>query len=861
MENKDVVRVSELGGWSRSGTNADSNFRIETPNIAAQKMPTLQDSAYESNVSLKDYLESLSRYKWHAFFFAVLVFVVGLLVWLQTYQMNYTAESSLLKKSMSYRNYTQYTGAGLFETWQRSIQGDVTYMRSDYVYNVAKKITQCIASLSLDERKMYLEILIGEAVGDSKLDPTVVPIDKWKHIRSEINESDRYWFALDWDTTMPISYDNAIKNIKSIVPKDSLIIPAQQMRKLILNYWGDEVLEEKPTTNLKSTVISNQNAVIGSLKITSDKESGQINIAVTDLNEAVAVYISNLMPTAFVTANNRIVVTKNHRELAILESLTEDAKNTMADAKDAWRAKESEYDNEIKTKVPAADYGTYPLDRDTTYAAAVGKIAEKTNEQKKCRAIIESLERSIKEYETLLRLLMNPYTEKIGHWKQQRTIELYDKKPDSPDIKRIDGIIANLEKQSDDWLRLNAMKDITEIYNPDDGTYYLQFTYSILSNAKSDKTQKEKEIEILQSEIDSIQSQLSVLADEAGLSEVDRAKIEYDAQKEQHATLMKMLQNINFQSTNIPELFQWSKTASLDKIAARDTKFILILIGFIAVLLGLIFARIADVLDTRIKTDLQVKEISPYPILAHIPILSSSERYITPDSRGTTMHRLAANLFGILGVDLRLDGQKKPDRTIAVTSSLPREGKSFVAFNLAAYYAIEGFKTLLLVADLRNPTLEPFPEMVLTTKPGYLDYLDAKESEKPMLLDEIIMNTYIENLHVIGPGTLKNINPTRLFDQEYFKAYLDELLEHFDTIIIDSPPLMPVVDSSLILKCVKSAIMVLNMGRVKKKDFEDTIRRLQLINAPIAGLVINRDQYAVRRKYYAYYSSGYISGI
>ena len=72
---------------------------------------------------------------------------------------------------------------------------------------------------------------------------------------------------------------------------------------------------------------------------------------------------------------------------------------------------------------------------------------------------------------------------------------------------------------------------------------------------------------------------------------------------------------------------------------------------------------------------------------------------------------------------------------------------------------------------------------------------------------------------------------------------------------------MPVVDSSLILKSVKSAIMVLNLGRVKKKDFEDTIRRLQLINAPISGLVINRDQYAVRRKYYAYYSSGYISGI
>ena len=236
MENKDVVRVSELGGWSRSGTNADANFKVETQKNAAQTAPMLQDSAYESNVSLKDYLESLSRYKWHAFFFAVLVFVVGLLVWLRTYQMTYTAGSSLLKKSMSYRNYTSYAGSGLFDTRQRSIQGDVTYMRSDYVYNVAQKITQCIASLSLVERKMYLEILVGEAVGDSKIDPTVVPIDKWKHIRSEINESDRYWFALDWATTMPISYNNAIKNIKSIVPKDSLIIPAQQMRKLLLNY-------------------------------------------------------------------------------------------------------------------------------------------------------------------------------------------------------------------------------------------------------------------------------------------------------------------------------------------------------------------------------------------------------------------------------------------------------------------------------------------------------------------------------------------------------------------------------------------------------------------------------------------------
>ncbi|MCD4658045.1 MAG: hypothetical protein K8S87_10955, partial [Planctomycetes bacterium] len=674
MENNDVVRVSELGGWSRSGTSADSKINVETQvqKNAAQPMPMLQDSTYESNVGLKDYLESLSRYKWHAFFFSVLVFVVGLLVWLQTYQMNYSADSSLLKKSMSYRSYNAYSGTGLFETLQRSIQGDVTYMQSDYVYNVAQKITQCIANLSAEERKMYLDVLEGEAIGESEIDPTAIRTDKWGVLGAEINESDRFWFALDWVSAKPLSYDEAIKNIKSIVPKDSLIIPAQQMRELILNYWGADVRTDQPKTNLKATVLENQNAVLGSMKIEGDKPSGLLKISVTDINEAVAVYISNLMPTAFVAANNRIVVTKNHRELAILESLTSDAKQTMADAKVAWREKEQEYDNEIKTKVPAVEYDKYPLDRDTTYAAAVRKIAEKSNEQKKCTAEIASFDRSINEHETRLRLLMNPFTEKIGHWKQQRTIQLYDKKIDSPDIKRIDGIIANLEKQSNDWLRLNASKNINEIYNPDNGTYYLQLTYSNLSDAKSERTQKEKEIEILQSEIDSIKSQLSVLADEAGLSEVDRAKIDYDAQKEQHATLMRMLQNVSFKSTNIPELFQWSKTASLDKVAPRDSKFILILIGFVSVLLGLIFARIADVLDSRIKTDLQVKEISPYPILAHIPVLSSNEKYITPDSKGTTMHRLSANLFGILGVNLKLNGQKRPDRTIAVTSSLPR---------------------------------------------------------------------------------------------------------------------------------------------------------------------------------------------
>lgn len=856
MKNNDVLRVSELGGWTRSDSSYNRSVISdkETTTSKSEYKPLLQDSTYEAKVGLKEYLESLSRYKWQAFFFAMLVFVVGLLVWLQSYKVSFSADSSLLKKNFNFRTPFIYS-TSTSETWSRPIKGDVIYMRSDYVYNAARKITQCIADMTLADRVKYLKILETEAIGDTE----VGPVDGTKLLQYyNAKKIDRHWFAIDWEKVIPIPFDEAIENFSDRSPKDSLIIDGKQMRTLIQNFWGSDAQSENPKTALNPNILNNQNVVLGKLEVTSDDKSGMITTTVADLNEDIAVYLSNLFPTAFIAANNRIVLTKNSRELSVIEQLSNDLKVEMAEAKKIVRDAEIKYEDELNN-IPG--YNNSPVGRDTKTSEVLGMIAEKSN----FAAILENenvyLNSHLKKLEMRLRLILNPYLEDLDVKKRERSIRCVDLKPNSPEIQRIDEIIRNLQTQASDWDRLNASKSIEELVTPDKNAYITYLGYSEYTDTKEKIEKNKKHIEIYNTEITSLRAQLTVLADKTGLEEIDKAQIEFDILEERHREINRQMQSNGLKSTNIPEMYEWNKTATKDKIITRDTKYVLFFIGFVSILIGLIFARIADVLDSRMKTDLQVKEISPYPILAHIPVMSASERYITPDSKGTTMHRLAANLFGILGVNLRLNGQKQPDRTIAVTSSLPREGKSFVAFNLAAYYAIEGYKTCLLVADLRNPTLEPFPEIALTAKPGFLDYLDAKESSNPMPMEETILKTYIDNLHIIGPGTKKNINPTRLFDQDYFSSFLTELLDHFDTVIVDSPPLMPVVDSSLILKSVKSAIMVLNLGRVKKKDFEDTVRRLQLIDAPISGLVINRDQYAVRRKYYAYYSSGYISGI
>jgi capsular exopolysaccharide synthesis family protein len=164
---------------------------------------------------------------------------------------------------------------------------------------------------------------------------------------------------------------------------------------------------------------------------------------------------------------------------------------------------------------------------------------------------------------------------------------------------------------------------------------------------------------------------------------------------------------------------------------------------------------------------------------------------------------------------------RMPLKKILVTSALPKEGKSFTSANLAQVLARQhGRRVLLIDADLRNPRLH----MMLGTPsaPGLTNYLQGKSDEF-----SIMQRGPMENLFFI-PSGLELANPAELVASGRLKLLLQRVESLFDWIILDSPPAVPVSDSSVLAKAcdgvlivVRSNLTPVDMARRARQEFPD----------------------------------------
>ena len=188
----------------------------------------------------------------------------------------------------------------------------------------------------------------------------------------------------------------------------------------------------------------------------------------------------------------------------------------------------------------------------------------------------------------------------------------------------------------------------------------------------------------------------------------------------------------------------------------------------------------------------------------------------------------------------------QPLRTVLVTSALPGEGKTFVTSNLAQSLVRQRERrTLIIDADLRLSSLH-IP-LGAESSPGLADYLLGE-------LDEfaVMQRGRDENLFLI-PGGKSIANPTELLANGKFEQLLERLSSVFDWILIDSPPTIPVSDSSILAKFCDGVLMVVRAGStpfdLAQKACESFHDRLLL------GAVLNRAE--ARAGYGGYYNQGY----
>lgn len=271
----------------------------------------------------------------------------------------------------------------------------------------------------------------------------------------------------------------------------------------------------------------------------------------------------------------------------------------------------------------------------------------------------------------------------------------------------------------------------------------------------------------------------------------------------------------------------------------RPKKKLNIALGMIVGLFGgIILAFFKEYMDTSLKDQSDITQFLDLPILGSVPrievdrknikIKSDINRVVELDSNS-----IAAEAYRSIRTNLLFSlSDADFSNSIIITSSVPREGKTITAANLAVMIALSGEKVLLVDADMRKPKMHNM--FNLKNQAGLSDFLlGAKD------FDSIINHTAVDNLSIITAGGISN-RPAELLSSVNMKVFLSRASSQFSKVIFDTPPINLVTDAS-ILSSVSGAsvILVAESGRTTKELLHNSKELLRKVNSKIIGVVLN----------------------
>ncbi|WP_196001938.1 CpsD/CapB family tyrosine-protein kinase [Clostridium sp. 1001271B_151109_B4] len=204
---------------------------------------------------------------------------------------------------------------------------------------------------------------------------------------------------------------------------------------------------------------------------------------------------------------------------------------------------------------------------------------------------------------------------------------------------------------------------------------------------------------------------------------------------------------------------------------------------------------------------------------------------------------VAAEAYRTLKTNIQYSSVDKKYKSIAVTSANPGEGKSITAGNLALTLAEGEAKVLIIDCDMRKPSMHK--NFKITNTYGISDILLQKQKVKD------VAHCYNKNLSIITTGKLPP-NPAEMLASKAMTLFLEEMKEHFDYVILDTPPLQAVADPQILSTKVDGTLVVVRAGKTKKDDVNNSISLLKKVNADIIGTVLHAVDKS-KNKYNYYY--------
>ncbi|WP_413720856.1 GumC family protein [Silicimonas sp. MF1-12-2] len=295
--------------------------------------------------------------------------------------------------------------------------------------------------------------------------------------------------------------------------------------------------------------------------------------------------------------------------------------------------------------------------------------------------------------------------------------------------------------------------------------------------------------------------------------------------------------------------------------SSPNTRLVMVMALFFGAALGVFFAFLREFFIGGFSSTEQLQAAAQAPVATAIPLVGTRNLRSPSDlvsaeplsHYSEAMRRLRASIDRSLQTKSTVDPTELVrSKVILVASASPKEGKSTTALSLARTYALAGKKTLLFDADLRRPTLHT----LVGTEPqkGIIDYLES--NEKYGKLKEYFWEDSESGLTMVLGKSRSAVPTDRLLSSQGFEQTISTAKQHFDVIVIDTSPLLPVVDCRYILPLADAVLMLVRWSSTSQSELQvalSSIRSSAPDDAPLLLALSQKPESRRERKRYYYY--------